>query len=192
MISIIRLQELFSMKMAALSKTQWEMLGSLWPTKGKNFKINLGGKLRFSSQVSKLSSLITLQTLSVNRESLYYFQVSPTVSHCDKVPASLTQWWITPDIEFSDGCRESLVDCSPEMPQTNTGCSAHEQSWDLGKIKQMHFREKRCVINNCCLYFYCVFMLQLIKMPIKQILTFQILSCLYSAEMTGLRVHWEI
>lgn len=36
-------------------------------------------------------SLITMQALSVSVESLYYFQVSPIVSHCDKVQDDLTQ-----------------------------------------------------------------------------------------------------
>lgn len=90
-------------------------------------KLGVGDKISILLTCSP-PALITMQALSASIESLYYFQVSPIVSHCDKVQDNLTQWWITPDIEFSHGCQMISVGCV---------------TWKCHKTKPLlHFRAK--------------------------------------------------
>lgn len=82
------------------------------PAVGTNSTTEQGAGARISMLLTRSPpSLITMQALSASGESLYYFQVSPIVSHCDKAQDDLTQWWITPDIEFSRGCQAISVGC---------------------------------------------------------------------------------
>lgn len=53
-------------------------------------KLGVGDKISILLTCSP-PALITMQALSASIESLYYFQVSPIVSHCDKVQDNLTQ-----------------------------------------------------------------------------------------------------
>lgn len=54
--------------------------------------MKLGVEDRISILLTVLQpALITMQALSASVESLHYFQVSPIVSHCDKVQDNLTQ-----------------------------------------------------------------------------------------------------
>lgn len=53
-------------------------------------KLGVGDKISILLTCSP-PALITMQALSASTESLYYFQVSPIVSHCDKVQDNLTQ-----------------------------------------------------------------------------------------------------
>lgn len=121
---------------------------------------NGGRRARISILLTCLPpSLITMQALSVSVESLYYFQVSPIVSHCDKVQDDLTQWWITPDIEFSLGCQRISVGCvtwkchktqivlcfrtKPEFG-TNSTDSGHKQGSLEGWLGFLLFRRSLC------------------------------------------------
>lgn len=82
------------------------------PAVGTNSTMEQGAGAEISMLLTRSPpSLITRQALSASGESLYYFQVSPIVSHCDKEQDDLTQWWITPDIEFSRGCQAISVGC---------------------------------------------------------------------------------
>lgn len=62
------------------------------PAVGTNSTMEQGVGAEISMQLTRSPpSLITMQALSASGESLYYFQVSPIVSHCDKEQDDLTQ-----------------------------------------------------------------------------------------------------
>lgn len=135
---------------------------SCW--KQKQYEMGVGDRINILLTHSP-PALITMQALSASVESLYYFQVSPIVSHCDKVQDNLTQWWITPDIEFSHGCQMISVGCVTWNATRLKPCCTSEHKKEFG-INSTDSGHKHGSLEGCLrfllprksLHFYPVWM----------------------------------